>query len=85
MQKDSNLWLWIVVALLVLVAAGLWWYGYVPGYAPSAQPGQSNVGNQPQPLSGSDKAVDIGKDLNATDFGNPAQDFLGVDANIKQL
>ncbi len=85
MKTNSNVWLWIVVALLVLVAAGLWWYGYIPGYAPSAQPGQSSGGGQQQALSGSDKAADIEKELNATDFGNLAPDFQGVDANLKQL
>ncbi len=77
-SQKGNAIIWIAIAaLLVLVAAGLWWWNSQRVVGPAAQ----------QPLSGEDTTSAIQSDLNAVDTGANLEGDLDkeLDADINSL
>ena len=69
-MNTSKTWLWILIAVIVLVLLWAVWNNQLPWI---------------QFLEIEDTTAEIDKDLNAVDVGNPDQDLKQLDADLNQL
>lgn len=75
-MNTSKTWLWILIAVVVLALLWTaWQYGFF----------NRLVTKEGAPISDSDTTVEIDKDLNTVDVGNPDQDLKQLDADLNQL
>lgn len=75
-MKTSKTWIWILIAVFVLALVWVaWQYGFF----------NQLITKEGSLISDSDTTVEIDKDLNAVDIGNPDQDLKKLDADLNQL
>ena len=78
-QNSSKTWLWVLVAVVVLVVAGWLWWGYWSVTVPST----SETGGRS--LSTDDTSVAIEAEVNATDLGNLEAELQSTEADLQSL
>lgn len=76
METSNKTWIWILIAVVVLALVWVaWQYGFF----------NQLITKEESLISDSDTTVEIDKDLNAVDMGNPDDDLKQLDADLKQL
>lgn len=82
--SKSKVWIWVIVAIIVIAAVVVAWRRY---YAPRLSPRVPSAGLPAAPLTAGaeDTTANIQKDLGTVDLGNPGQDVNQLNQDINQL
>lgn len=76
MEISNKTWIWILIAVIVLALIWVaWQYDFFNWVATKEEPSTLD----------SDTTVDIDKDLEMVDIGNPDQDLKELDIDLNQL
>lgn len=75
--KNKSMWLWIVVAVAVVVAGLAWWYISQMAVEPVAQ--------QPKVNQEAREDTMINKDIQEADLGDLDMEFQAVDSDLNSL
>ena len=79
MESQNKIWLWALVAVLILAAAGWMWVSSREAVAPSISETAGPA------LTADDTTSAIEAELNATDFGDVGKELQSTEADLQSL